>query len=472
MKLQLRPNQEHFVEAIRAATGKHPYVLGQAPTGYGKSFIIAYLTAAALGAGHTVHVHAHKQIILDQIGDDFKALGIPFGCVYGGQPIDPSQPVQLCTPFSIKNKLDYFEKPTFVLEDECHRVAAKSWSYVRDWYNADEIYGIGVTATPARLDGKPLKDRYDYMVAGPSMSELIGDGTLVKPWVYAPPVDADWSALKRGSHDYTETSLEAVLNNKKITGQAVEHYQRLADGTSAVVFCVSIKHARDVAEGFEAAGIPAANLDSTMGRFERKSIVDQFRKGAIKVLTSCDLITEGFNLPAVETCIMLRKTKSLTLYLQAIGRALRSAPGKDRAIILDHVGNAFEHGMPADDRDWSLEGGHVKTEAASPIKQCPDCYLWAPAPAKVCPCGHEYATGKGKPRTYEVDADGHLELIDDEPKVSKLILQRQAIAECKTLDDFIEVGKRLGYRPGWANIQYSMRRNRGRFFGGKKKANG
>lgn len=466
----LRPNQEPFVEAIRQATVEHDFVLGQAPTGYGKSFLISHMVDACVQAGHIVHVYAHRQAILDQLADDFTDHGIPFAMAVPGALQDPHAQVQLTTPFTMQNRLLDYPKPSFVFEDECHRSVAKTWGNIREWLKPDGR-GIGLTATPARLDGKPMGSRFDHMVTGPSIKDLIADGSLVPMDVYAPPIEADWSQLKRSNGDWTQKSQEAVLNNKKITGATIEHYERIAAGTQAVAYCVSIAHATAVASQFEQAGIPAACLHSKMSKFELKAIVREFKHGSIRVLTSCDLITEGFNLPSLVTVIMLRKTESLVNYMQALGRALRSdkETGKTRAILLDHVGNIFRHGMPDADRFWTLEGGCTKTEEfRSSIRQCPGCFKWLGIADKRCACGYEFT---GKERKWETDESGQLRLIAEAqaPKVSKMVLIRQELAGCNSLSEFLDVAKRHGYRPGWAQIQWNMRKNRARFFAKKKK---
>lgn len=468
----LYPNQEPFVEAIRQATAEHDFILGQAPTGYGKSFIISHMVDECVKAGHIVHVYAHRQAILDQLADDFTEHGIPFAMAVPGALQDPHAQVQLTTPFTMQNRLQDYPKPSFVFEDECHRSVAKTWGNIREWLRPDGR-GIGLTATPARLDGKPMGSRFDHMVAGPTIKELIADGSLVPADVYSIDIEADWSQLKRGGGDWTLASQEAVLNNKKITGNAIEHYQRLAAGTQLAGYCVSIKHAEAVARQFDQEGIPAAALHSKMSKYELKSLLREFKQGSIRGLFSCDLITEGFNLPSLVTVMMLRKTDSLTLCMQAWGRALRSdkETGKTRAILLDHVGNIYRHGLPDADRTWTLEGGCTKTvEHRGSIRQCPKCFKWLEL-GEGCTCGYEFT---GKERKWETDESGELKLISEAqaPKVSKMVLVRQELAGCNALSEFLEVAKRHGYRPGWAQIQWNMRKNRARFFAKKKKGGG
>lgn len=188
------------------------------------------------------------------------------------------------------------------------------------------------------------------------------------------------------------------MDKPSITGDAIEHYLRLAPGRRAITFCVSVQHTKDVAEQFRRAGVVAEPLDGSMDKETRDRRVTAFRSGIIQVLTTCDLVSEGFDLPGIEVVVMLRPTQSLGLYIQQCGRGLRPAPNKDRLLVLDHAGNTLRHGFIDEPRDWTLTEGAVKrkqsTETSVAIRMCPKCYA-VHRPAPVCPrCGHEYRGGR------------------------------------------------------------------------------
>jgi superfamily II DNA or RNA helicase len=265
---------------------------------------------------------------------------------------------------------------------------------------------LGVTATPERLDGKGLGQMFDDMVMGPTVAELTAQGFLSHAIVYAPSAP-DLNGVGTRMGDYVQKQLEAAMVKTVITGSAVKHYGKYASGKKAIAFCVSVRHAKDVAAEFREAGYTASHIDGGMNEEERDGVLKAFEEGRVQVLTSCDLVSEGFDLPAVEVAILLRPTKSLGLYLQQCGRAIRPHPDKEKTIILDHAGNTARHGFIDDDREWSLADGFVqergKGEKAETVRTCTACFAMH-KPSPTCPvCGHVYPV---KPRMVKhVDGD-------------------------------------------------------------------
>jgi superfamily II DNA or RNA helicase len=170
-------------------------------------------------------------------------------------------------------------------------------------------------------------------------------------------------------------------------------------------------------------------------------------------MTSCELVSEGFDLPAVRAAILLRPTASLAMHLQQVGRALRPAPGKAEAIILDHAGNCLRHGLAEDDREWSLDGRAIreKKEAAVAIAQCPKCFNVFRGSA-CGRCGQER-----KPEARKVDeADGELRRLDA-AEVERRHAMRREEWDCKTLADWQALAKARGHKLGWAFIRWRER---------------
>jgi superfamily II DNA or RNA helicase len=159
---------------------------------------------------------------------------------------------------------------------------------------------------------------FDDMVNGPTVAELTELGFLSPADVYAPS-KPDLANVRTRAGDYALNDLESAMDKPSITGNAVTHYRRLADGKRAIAFCVSVKHAKEVAKEFRSAGYEAHHVDGGMKEADRDSVLKRFELGEVQILTSCDLVSEGFDLPAVEVAIMLRPTKSLSLYLQQAG---------------------------------------------------------------------------------------------------------------------------------------------------------
>jgi hypothetical protein len=184
-----------------------------------------------------------------------------------------------------------------------------------------------------------------------------------------------------------------------ITGSVIEHYRERLDPGAAVCFCITRRHAEHVAAQFIEAGIPAAAIDGEMGRFQRADILGRLRRGELRILTSCDLISEGFDCPAVAGAILLRPTASLALHLQQVGRALRPKPDGSEAVILDHVGNAARHGLPDDPRVWSLEAAKRKAEQPK-IRRCDACgAVFAQGQKMACPQADKPADCLARPQS-------------------------------------------------------------------------
>ena len=232
-----------------------------------------------------------------------------------------------------------------------------------------------------------------------------------------------------------------------ITGDAVAHYQQHANGLPALVFCTSVQHAHHVAEQFRMCHISAIALDGSTDREVRRMAVKDFRDGSIKVLASCDLFSEGFDVPGAHVGILLRPTASMGLFLQQVGRLLRPAPGKQCAIILDHVGNTMRFGLPDEDRDWELTSEVIKKKKAAPsVRVCPKCFAASPARATACvECG---ALFEVKPRPEPEKKDGAL--IELTPEQIQRKNERREQGRSRSLEQLQAFGRSKGYAPGWA----------------------
>ena len=352
---------------------------------------------------------------------------------------------------SVEDNHNYFVEG--VLVHNCHHQASNTWAKVADFYKNAVI--IGLSATPCRLDGKPLNKFFDVMVEETTTKQLIKDGYLV-PYQYFAPSEIDESGLVLGSNgEYTRESVEAVIKTSAVIGNNIKTYKELCYGKRNVVFAVNRKHAEAVCAEYNKAGIPAEMLDGTCSDRERKETLARFGKNETKVLVNVDLFGEGFDLPAIEVVSLLRPTHSTALYLQQVGRALRTCPeiGKTQAIILDHVNNYKRHGFPDDERQWSLDGKIRTTkseESLVRIKRCPVCFFAHP-PALVCPnCGYEYQSDG---RTIE-EINGKLVMIGsseykDERKIE--------VIKAKSLTELVQIEKDRGYKKYWAEKQWQLK---------------
>lgn len=459
--MQLRDYQEEAVTNLRHSfQNGNDNVLFVLPTGGGKTFVFCYVSRNAVQLLNNVLILVHRRELLTQASASLKSLQIDHGCIAPKLPFQ-YKPVQVASTQTLVNRMHRMTwRPDLIIIDEAHHLTLDStWGKIVNFY--PHAKKLGVTATPCRLDGQGLGVHADGifqdMVEGPTIAELIFKGHLTKPVVYAPPTQLDLSHVKTAMGDYAKGALADAMDKPMITGDAVKHYKKLCDGEPSIAFCASVKHAEHVAEQFRSFGYRAASLDGSMDGKLRKQLIADLGAGRLNVLTSCDIISEGTDIPIVSAAILLRPTQSESLYLQQVGRVLRKYEGKKRALILDHVGNCLRHGMPDDDREWSLDAtkrskkSKEDQEKASPIKQCEKCYT-VHKPAPRCPqCGFLYQVQE---RQIE-HVDGELQEVDPEEVKRKRIAEQK---KAKTLEELEAIARQRGYKPGWAKYVYKSRR--------------
>lgn len=452
--MTLRPYQNQLANDIRAAFGSGANrPLAVSPTGSGKTVLFSYITSQVLKRGSRVIIVAHRREILDQISATLKRVGVPHGFIQAGKSAS-IQPAMVASIQTLARRLDTIPAPDLVIIDEAHHSVSKS--YVQMFAAWPTAKFIGVTATPERLDGKGLGAMFDRMVMGPSVQWLIDNGFLAQPVYYAPREVVDLSQVHTVAGDFDRSEAEEIVDTPRITGDAVTHYVRFCNRQRAVAFCISVAHAQHVADTFNSCGIPSASIDGTLDPEVRKQRVEDLTAGKILVLTSCELISEGFDLPAVNAAILLRPTHSLSMHLQQVGRALRPYPGKTNAIILDHVGNCLRHGLAEQERDWDLSGREKRLKKSSLVetKQCSKCF--AIFAGTVCPqCGSQREIAV---REIE-EVDGELQRLSIED-ISKKREERREEGKCKTLEDFRALAKLRGYKLGWAFFRWQARQRK------------
>lgn len=451
--LTLRPYQEDVINKLRVAMRSHKAVLAVSPCGSGKTALATKMLGAAAQRGKRSFFICHRAELIEQTAAAFKKSDISFGYIASGYIPNPYEPIQIVSIDTLKGRLDKVQSPDFCVWDEVHHCRAAGWSTVRTAY--DKAHHVGLTATPERLDGLGLGSHFTHMVKGPTIKWLIDNGYLCDYKLYAAPRVPDFSQVHTKMGDYDKKELTDIMDKPHITGDAISHYQKLSAGKRAVVFCVNIEHSRHVTEQFKSVGISAEHLDGKTPKEERRKIINRFRIGQTKVLCNVGIISEGFDLPGIETVIVLRPTASLGLYVQMVGRALRPVEGKPHAIILDHAGNAMRHGLPDDDREWTLEGKKRtkkdKTEVS--IRQCPQCYAVHHI-APSCPnCGFVYVVNIN--RDVQV-VDGELEEVDKDALRRKM---KQEQGNARTLDQLVALAKARKYKNphAWAGYIFTAR---------------
>jgi DNA repair protein RadD len=426
-------------------------VLAQLPTGAGKTFIFCRIASGAIAKGRRVWLLGHRAEILTQISDALYALGIDHGVLEGGQA-DTDSTIIVASIATMSRRLDRYKDapPDLIIVDECHHAVAASWRKILNAFPNARV--LGTSATPERLDGRGLGDVFETMIIGPDVAELTRQGWLVPAVVYAPSVAVDLSGVRTRAGDFAADDLAKVMTGGALVGDAIEHYKTLGDGVPAIAFAVNVAHSQQIAARFNAAGIPAAHVDGGTSAAERKHFIAALGTGKLKVLCNCGLISEGVDVPIVGAAILMRPTQSLGLYLQMVGRALRPAPGKNHAIVLDHAGNSWRHGLPADPREWSLEGKPRRQREQSQDRRhrhCPECGAINVAGTLRCVgCGAELNPTAAEQREIEAE----LQRIEHLRDIGALRSMRYSEAlEWAGSDEakLHQVAAARGYRRGW-----------------------
>lgn len=390
--IQLRPYQAAAIEEARARIARGARrLLFVAATGSGKTVLAGSIIESAAARGKRVLFLAHRRELINQAYGKLLDFGLPpssVGVVMATDPRRrPGAPVQVASIDTLRHRARPAADLVFV--DECHRALAASYRTIAaDYPNAVHL---GLTATPYRADGEGLGDAYDELILVASPRQLIAEGFLVEPRVFTVPESerADLSRVRVARGDYTTRELEQAMDRQVLVGNVVEHWLKHAPGVRTVAFGVSVAHSRHIAERFVAAGVPAEHLDGTTPSDERDAILARLDAGVTKVVSNVGVLCEGWDQPSVKCAILARPTKSTGLYLQQAGRILRPWQGQP-AMILDHGGCALEHGLPQDDREFSLEGRKKRSGASgdAPARECPTCSAVVAIQTRVCPeCG-------------------------------------------------------------------------------------
>jgi len=412
--IELRPYQAEIKAGVYAAWDAGATdVLAVAPTGSGKTVLFSDILRGHRGASVAI---AHRQELVTQISQALARDGVwhriiapgdvTSRCVQnhmrelGRHWVSQSSKCAVAGVDTIIRRTDlehWRQTVTLRVHDEDHhRLRGNKWGAVCEMFPRSR--GLGVTATPLRSDGKGLgraADGYiDTMVLGPGMRDLIDQCHLTEYRIFAPKSDLDLSSVKiASSGDYSPRPLAAAVHKSRIVGDVVSHYRRIADGLIGVTFAVDVAAAAEIAQAYNDAGVTAAVVSAQTPDGERATILRRLASGDIRQVVNVDLFGEGFDLPAIEVVSMARPTQSYGLFVQQFGRALRLKAGKERAIIIDHVGNVARHGLPDAPRIWTLDRADRKARGSADVqttRTCPKCTaLYERVLGMTCPyCGH------------------------------------------------------------------------------------
>lgn len=419
-------------------------VVVQSPTGSGKTVIAGEIIKMALSKNSRVFFLCHRKELITQAYQSFRMkYGLKPSVISAGYTAIPDWNLQICSIDTLRNRLDKYPKPNLVIVDECHHCSSASWTKVIEYYKDTSVI-VGFTATPERLDGKGLP-LFDKIIKGPQTLKLIEDGHL-SPYTAYSINDVDMTGAKKVMGDYAASEVESRVNTKIVTGSAVEHYRKYLSGKKALIFCRTIKHSMDVCNEIRKF-VSCEHIDGNTPKAKRADLMSKFRQGQIRVISNVSLFGEGLDVGDIAGLIMLRPTQSLSLYLQMVGRVLRPAPGKDQAIILDHVGNMRQHGLPCKKRFWTLRPSKLLREEDEPkIKVCPKCNAANSYVVQVCSnCGHKFPVGVRDNSFIQTREDlVEIEKDEERKKIDKRVLLREQ-GKCRDMKSLVELGRKRGY---------------------------
>lgn len=369
MTVVLRDYQDECVANVRREFKHTRRVLLQAPTGSGKTIMFSHIAHSAAQKDKRILIMAHRHQIVTQISAALTSFGLRHGLIAPGYTMT-NDLLQIGMVQTIARRLGRMAAPDLIITDECHHGTSDQYQIVYRTFS--KALSLGVSATPERLDGRGLAEVYDVIVNGPRMRWLIDNNYLSNYDYYSPPPIADFASLHTKYGDFDLAEMAELVDQASITGDVIDHYRMYLNGAPSIAFCVNVAHAEHVAGQFRSEGIRSYSIDGKMDRDRQSKLIKGLADGSVEVLTSCNLISEGVDVPVVSGAILLRRTKSLTNFLQSVGRTFRLKPNGGRATLLDHVGNIALHGAPAMDRQWSLDGRPKKPKIPDVI-HCDMC---------------------------------------------------------------------------------------------------
>ena len=465
----LRPYQQRAITNIKAQIiFGNRRILAVGPTGCGKMLLIAAMIRTSRVPAIFV---AHRMELIDQCVDQLARLGVTQVGVLRGddERYDPGASTQVCSvqtlarrdkPFVALQPTESCPYPQLIFVDEAHR--SSSESYVEHVFKAyPHAIIIGFTATPTRLDGRPLGgELYQDIVQIATYAELLKNPDwLATPDIFDSQLQADLSEVRIAGSDFDDVQLAQVMHTDRLEGHVVEHWLKLANRhpiwkngmrvplesaegeyRRTLLFAVNVAHSESLTARFEAAGVKVAHLDGTTPEAQRRAMLRALGQGELRVVCNCNVAVEGVDVPEVKCIVHARPTQSLTMWRQACGRAMRPWRGVT-PLILDHGGNFMRLGCPFEDLRWSLSSKPVRASKPG-LKLCRKCFAYVPLGRSMCPfCGYEF-----QPEDERVIQESSAELSQrstDPESLKRDFFNRQAI-----------IARTRGFKPGFASKLY------------------
>lgn len=443
--MELREHQSDAIQQIRQLISQgHRRIILAATTSFGKTVVAAHMMLEAQRKGKRGVMICDRIQLVEQSLEKFDAMGLDCGVIQGQHHRTKySAPIQIASiqTLSRRSRLSEFD---FAMVDEAHTMY-EALAKMMTTYN--NVPFIGLTATPY---SKGLGKHYTAMVVPITTRELLEMGWLCPVKYYAgesPDLEKiKLKGLPTGGRDYDPGALSIEMEKPKLIGNVVDTWKKLGEDSQTIAFCPSVKHSEGLVKAFQDAGVPSVHIDSHTDPEDRKRIYEQHNNGDFKILSCCVLLNTGYDSPSTRCIIDCRPTKSLIAYCQRAGRIMRTNPGKEYAIYLDHASNVCTHGFPEDIVPEELHDGEKEYNEKEQVKKeatekepraCGNC--GAIMESAVCgACG-----AKMPPSRRE------LETVAGELQELK---QKQVNQEFYS--GLIQYGIEKKYNPGWAKNVY------------------
>ncbi|MFD4259983.1 DEAD/DEAH box helicase [Streptomyces sp. NPDC058534] len=346
-----RPYQVDAIEALRTGwAAGHNRLAVVLPTGAGKTVVFSHLAHQMLDSlnGRRVLVIAHREELIEQAAAKLLAVDpmLRVGIVKAerDQHHDADVIVASVQTLAVPRRREAIRDIGLVIVDECHHAAARTYMEVLEHFGAwRDVPVAGFTATMHREDGG-LAEVWEDVVFRLDILDMIGDGYLCDVRGKRITVDTlNLDKVRTRGGDLVDGQLGRALEDSGALDAIAKAYVDHAADRPGVVFTPTVATAQAAAAALEAAGITAAPVWGDMGREERRAALARYAAGDVQVLTNCMVLTEGFDAPHTSCAVIARPTKSASLYVQMAGRALRPAPGKSDALLLDVMGASTRH---------------------------------------------------------------------------------------------------------------------------------
>jgi superfamily II DNA or RNA helicase len=447
--------QTEAIDRVRQSIAeKRKRIILQLPTGAGKTIIASEIIRRGYERGKRWIFTCPAIELIDQTVAKFAAHGIyDVGVIQADHPMtDYSKPIQVASVQTLARRS--IPKVDGVIIDEAHRM----YRSTIDWMGQDEwshIPFIGLTATPWATGMGRI---WDHLIIGSTTAQMIEQGYLSKFRVFAPS-HPDLTGVKTVRGDYDETQLSKVMSNKSLVADVVTTWVEKAEHRPTLVFAVDRAHARALCDQFQASGVKCGYVDGTTPKLEREQVRKNFERGEFEVVCNVGVLTTGVDWD-VRCIVLARPTRSEMLYVQMIGRGLRTANGKDDCLILDHSDTTLRLGFVTDIHHDRLSQGkieHAKIKTLEPQKprECFACHAVMPKAAMICPeCKTAIKIGKGS-RDHNVDTlPGELVELESRRSKKKESRFHTMADKARFYSELKAFQLERGYRDSWSSNKY------------------